>query len=168
MTTLATGLRQANVTRLQWKQISLERRHLWVSGAEHKNGRPHSVPRNQAALDVLEKRNGDHQTHVFTYEGNPIVQVNTRAWRNALHCGRAFTTSAGMICGTRSPPGKGKREHRPTSCNVWAGGRHNPWLSGMLTLRRKVCSLPLVGWIRYCKPAAFRTQLMDLAEAEND
>src|ERR1035437_8386353 len=27
---VATGLRQANVTRLQWKQISLERRHLWV------------------------------------------------------------------------------------------------------------------------------------------
>ena len=25
---VATGLRQANVTRLQWKQISLERRHL--------------------------------------------------------------------------------------------------------------------------------------------
>jgi integrase len=81
---VATGLRQANVTRLQWKQISLERRHLWVSGAEHKNGRPHSVPLNQAAIDVLEKRHGDHLTHVFTYEGKPIVQVNTKAWRNAL------------------------------------------------------------------------------------
>lgn len=81
---VATGLRQANVTRLQWKQVSLERRHLWVSGAEHKNGRPHSVPLNQAAMDVLLKRQGDHPTHVFTYEGNPIVQVNTKAWRNAL------------------------------------------------------------------------------------
>lgn len=79
-----TGLRQADVTRLQWKQVSLERRHLRVSGAEHKNGRPHSVPLNQAAIDVLLKRQGDHPTHVFTYDGNPVVRVNTSAWRNAL------------------------------------------------------------------------------------
>ncbi|HQS01175.1 MULTISPECIES: site-specific integrase [unclassified Polaromonas] len=81
---VATGLRQANVTRLQWKQISLERRHLWVAGNDHKNGRPHSVPLNEVALDVLQRRQGDHPTHVFTYEGNSIVQVNTKAWRNAL------------------------------------------------------------------------------------
>ena len=76
---VATGLRQANVTRLQWKQISLDRRHLWVSGGDHKNGRPHSVPLNQAAMDVLERRRGHYPSHVFTYEGNPIVQVNTKA-----------------------------------------------------------------------------------------
>lgn len=81
---VATGLRQSNVTRLQWKQVSIERRHLWVSADQHKNGKPHSVPLNDVALQVLEKRKGDHPTHVFTYEGNPIVQVNTKAWRNAL------------------------------------------------------------------------------------
>ncbi|MES2192239.1 MAG: site-specific integrase [Pseudomonadota bacterium] len=81
---VARGLRQANVTRLQWKQISLERRHLWVAGNDHKNGRPHSVPLNEVALDVLRRRQTDHPTHVFTYEGTPIVQVNTKAWRNAL------------------------------------------------------------------------------------
>lgn len=72
------------MTRLQWTQISLERRHLWVSAADHKNGRPHSVLLNQAAMDVLERRQGDHPTHVFTFEGNPIVPVNIKAWRNAL------------------------------------------------------------------------------------
>lgn len=81
---VATGLRQANVTRLQRKQISLERRHLWVSATDHKNGRPHSVPLNQAAMDVLERRQGDHLTYVFTYEGNPMVQVNTKARHKAL------------------------------------------------------------------------------------
>lgn len=81
---MATEFWHANVTRLQWCQISLERRHLWVPSAEHKNGRPHSVPLNQAAMDVLVKRQGEHPTHVFTCEGNPIVQVNTKAWRNAL------------------------------------------------------------------------------------
>lgn len=81
---VATGLRQGNVTKLQWKQISLERRHLWVSAEQHKNGRAHAVPLNEAAMQVLEGRKGDHPTHVFTYEGRPIVQVNTKAWRNAL------------------------------------------------------------------------------------
>lgn len=32
----------------------------------------------------LEWRQGDHPTHVLTYEGDPIVQVNTTAWRNAM------------------------------------------------------------------------------------
>ena len=65
---MATGLRQANVTRLQWEQISLERRHLWVAATDHKNGRAHSVPLNQAAMEVLERRQGDHPTNVFTYD----------------------------------------------------------------------------------------------------
>ena len=67
---VVTGFRQANVTRLQWKQISLERRHLWVAGNEHNNGQPHSVPLNKAALDVLQRRQSDHPSHVFTYKGN--------------------------------------------------------------------------------------------------
>lgn len=81
---VATGLRQANVTCLQWKQISLERCHLWVFATNHKNGRPHSVPLNQAAIDVLERRQGEYSTYVFTYDDNPIVQVNTKAWHKAL------------------------------------------------------------------------------------
>jgi integrase len=105
---VATGLRQANVTRLQRKQISLERRHFWVSATDHKNGRPHSVPLNQAAMDVLDRRQGYHPTHVFTYEGNPIVQVNTRAWHKALERAgsRIF---CGMTCGIPLPLGTGKQ-----------------------------------------------------------
>lgn len=81
---VATGLRQSNVTRLRWDQVSMERRHLWVSAHDHKNGRAHAVPLNQLALDVLGRRAGSHPTHVFTYEGKPITQVSTKAWRNAL------------------------------------------------------------------------------------
>lgn len=81
---VATGLRQANVTRLHWRQISLERRHLWVGADQHKNGKAHSVPLNEAAMEVLLRRQGDHRVYVFTYEGEPIGQVNTKAWRNAL------------------------------------------------------------------------------------
>lgn len=81
---IATGLRRSNVTNLQWKQVSLERRHLWVGADQHKNGSAHAVPLNEAAVDVLMRRKGDHPTHVFVYEGHPIVQVNTKAWRAAL------------------------------------------------------------------------------------
>lgn len=84
MVSVATGLRQASVTRLQWKQISSERRHFWVAGNDHINGRSHSVPLNKAAPHVPQRRQGDHPTHLFTYECSPIVQVNTKAWRNAL------------------------------------------------------------------------------------
>jgi integrase len=81
---VATGLREANVTRLQRKQINLERRHLWFAADQHKNGRTHAVPLNELAMQVLLRQQGDHPTHVLMYEGNPITQVNTKAWRNAL------------------------------------------------------------------------------------
>jgi integrase len=81
---VATGLRQANVTRLQWKRVSLERRRLWVGADQLKNGSAHAVPLNQAAMDVLERVRGNHKTYVFTYDGKPVVQVNTKAWHKAL------------------------------------------------------------------------------------
>ena len=81
---VATGMRQANVKRLQWKQVSLERRHLWVSADQHKNGTAHSVPLNDAAMAVLVKLQGEHPLYVFTYDGKPVDQVNTKAWRAAL------------------------------------------------------------------------------------
>lgn len=81
---VATGLRQGNVKSLRWNQVSLDRGCMWVPASEHKNGKWHSVYLNSHAMDVLLRRKGDHPTHVFTYEGQPIVQVNTKAWRNAL------------------------------------------------------------------------------------
>ena len=33
---------------------------------------------------MLQRHKADHPTYVFTYEGSPIIQVNTKAWRNAL------------------------------------------------------------------------------------
>ena len=35
-------------------------------------------------MDVLTRRQGDHPTYVFTYDGKQVVQVNTKAWRKAL------------------------------------------------------------------------------------
>jgi integrase len=81
---VATGLRQANVKGLEWSYVDLERRHAWIPGEKHKNGKPHSVPLNEMALAVLRKQLGKHPGRVFTFRGEPIGQVNTKAWTAAL------------------------------------------------------------------------------------
>jgi integrase len=136
---VATGLRQGNVTRLQWKQISLERRHLWVAGNDHKNGRAHSVPLNEAAMAVLESRRGDHLSHVFTYEGNPIVQVNTEAWRNALQRAEILDFRWHDLQHTFATWHReaGTPTHELQRLGGW---KLNPWLSGMLMSRQKLCN----------------------------
>lgn len=80
---LATGLRQSNVLKLEWGQVNLGLRHAWVSGTQSKNRRPISVPLNEAALDVLKRQVGKHPQRVFTYKGKPINSANTKAWQAA-------------------------------------------------------------------------------------
>lgn len=81
---VATGLRQANVKGLQWQYVDLGRQHAWVPGNQHKNGKPHAVPLNDMAMAVLRRQVGKHPTYVFTFRGNPITNVNTKAWTAAL------------------------------------------------------------------------------------
>jgi integrase len=42
------------------------------------------VPLNDDAMDVLRRQIGRHFVRVFTYEGEPVNQVSTKAWRKAL------------------------------------------------------------------------------------
>ena len=81
---VATGLRQGNVKGLEWEYVDIDRKHAWIPGSKHKNGKPHSVPLNEMALSVLRKQLGKHPTRVFTFRGEPIVQVGTKAWTAAL------------------------------------------------------------------------------------
>jgi len=81
---VATGLRQGNVKTLEWRYVDLERRHAWIPGSQHKNGRPHAVPLNATAVAVLRRQEGKHATRVFTFRGRPIGAVSTRAWTQAL------------------------------------------------------------------------------------
>jgi integrase len=81
---VATGLRQGNVTGLQWQCVDLSRQHAWIPGSQHKNGKPHAVPLNDMAMAVLRRQVGKHPTHVFTFRGQPITNVNTKAWTGAL------------------------------------------------------------------------------------
>lgn len=81
---LETGLRRANVTGLLWSQIDLTRRTAWIHPDQAKARKAIAVPLSAAAVIVIREQIGKNSTHVFSYHGNPIVQVNTKAWRKTL------------------------------------------------------------------------------------
>lgn len=81
---LHTGLRQSNVLKLEWSRVDLARSHMRVQAEDSKNGQFIGVPLNAIAKEVVCAQLGKHPTRVFTYEGKPIANANTRAWRAAL------------------------------------------------------------------------------------
>lgn len=81
---VATGLRQANIKKLKWRNVNLSIAHITVDAENHKNGHAHSVPLCETALAVLRRWWGKHPTYVFVYQGCPVDNVGTRAWREAL------------------------------------------------------------------------------------
>lgn len=81
---LATGLRQANVTGLQWDDIDLIRRHALIHPDQAKGKKAIPVPLNEDAISVLRRQLGKHHQFVFTYAGNRIIQCSTKAWKKAL------------------------------------------------------------------------------------
>jgi len=85
---LATGLRQSNVTGLCWQNVDLGRRLMWVNADESKSGRTISVPLSGEAVAVLlEAKACDKHSHarlVFTYYGAAIENPNNSAWLKAL------------------------------------------------------------------------------------
>ena len=73
---VATGLRQG--TSRAWTGHT----SISVAGtpgyraSKHKNGKPHSVPLNEMALDACcASRSASTPTRVFTFRGEPIIQV---------------------------------------------------------------------------------------------
>ncbi|MFC1536998.1 tyrosine-type recombinase/integrase [Pseudomonadota bacterium] len=81
---LATGLRQSNVTGLQWSQVDLTKRLAWIHPDQAKARKAIPVPLNKGAVNVIRKQQGKHPTHVFSFRGNPVTQVSTKAWYAAL------------------------------------------------------------------------------------
>lgn len=82
---LATGLRKSNVTGLLWSQVDLANRRAWIHADQAKAGKAIAVPLSSEAVEVLRGQRFKHQTHVFTYRGQPVSQVNSKAWRAALN-----------------------------------------------------------------------------------
>jgi integrase len=81
---VATGMRQGNVKSLRWADVDLANRHVRISAEKFKNGRSQGFPLNAAAIAVLQKRIGQHPEFAFSYRGEPITNVSTKAWWAAL------------------------------------------------------------------------------------
>lgn len=85
---LSTGLRQANILNLAWDQLDLSRMVAWIHPDQAKARKAIAVPLNNEAVAVIRRQLGKHVRHVFTYKGNPVSKVNTKAWKKALaRCG---------------------------------------------------------------------------------
>lgn len=81
---LATGLRMSNITGLKWCDIDMVRRHAWVHPDQAKTKRAIAVPLNSDAVDIVRKQIGKHTECVFVYQGKPVSECNTKAWKKAL------------------------------------------------------------------------------------
>lgn len=82
--TLATGLRQSNVSFLRWDQVDLARGMAWIHADQSKSRKAIAVPLNGDALAVLQRRRGKHPVYAFTYQGKPVARTTTKAWQAAL------------------------------------------------------------------------------------
>ncbi|KVD23341.1 integrase [Burkholderia ubonensis] len=90
---LETGLRRSNVTGLQWSQVDLARRVAWIHPDQAKAKKAITVPLSDTAIAVLRrqlatKRAPGFADSVFVYQGKPVYQTTTAAWRKALERAR--------------------------------------------------------------------------------
>ncbi len=74
MVAVQTGLRQANVFGLRWKNVDLGRRHVVVLAEDAKAGAGIPVPLNDAALAAIQAEIGKHHEFVFAYRGRPMAK----------------------------------------------------------------------------------------------
>jgi integrase len=82
---LSTGLRQRNVTALQWSQVDIESARAWIHPDQAKARKAIAVPLNAEALAVVRRQRGQHPTYVFSYRGRaPLRWVGAETWRNAV------------------------------------------------------------------------------------
>lgn len=81
---LATGIRKSNLTGLKWQKVYLDKKFAYVDPIESKNKKAIRIPLNDDAISILMEVKGDHEVNVFTYNGRPIKDSNTAAWRKAL------------------------------------------------------------------------------------
>jgi len=86
--TLATGLREANVTQLQWSQVDMARACAWIHPDESKSRKAIPVPLNADAMATLKRQKNRQKekpsNFVFLFRGKSVKKANTKSWRDAL------------------------------------------------------------------------------------
>ena len=86
---IATGLRQANVTKLRWSQVDLARKVMWIHPDQAKAGKAIGIPLSDDAVALLRGQIGKSDEWVFPYkgrgrkEGAPVTKIKT-AWQLAM------------------------------------------------------------------------------------
>lgn len=81
---LETGLRRHNVTHLEWSQVDFERCMAWINPYQAKAEKAIGVPLSNEALVILRGQIGKHAIWIFPYNGKPVTQTATKAWRDAV------------------------------------------------------------------------------------
>jgi integrase len=81
---LATGLRESNVTGLEWNQIDLQRKVCWIHPDQAKAKKAIGIPLNADAIAIIHQQIGQHDRVVFTFKGNPVLKAGGNAWKKAL------------------------------------------------------------------------------------
>lgn len=66
---IATGLRQANVTHLRWNQVDLARKVMWIHPDQAKGGKAIGIPLSDDAATLLRAQIGKSDEWVFPYAG---------------------------------------------------------------------------------------------------
>lgn len=85
---IATGLRQANVLRLEWSQVDLRRKLAWIHADQAKSREPLGVPLSEEAMRVLRAQLGRSERWVFPGRtGEPVTEVKT-GWSRAVKSAR--------------------------------------------------------------------------------
>jgi integrase len=82
-----SGLRQANILGLEWSQVDLAKRRVWIHPDQAKARKPIGVPLNDTAVAVIRRQLGKHQTRVFTRNGKLLDEWDAAQWKAA--CQRA-------------------------------------------------------------------------------
>lgn len=82
-----TGCRDQEICRLRWewevKVPQLQTSVFIIPGSRVKNGDERLVVLNTVAASVIEARRGSGGEHVFSYRGNRVARMMTRAWKQA-------------------------------------------------------------------------------------
>jgi integrase len=82
---LATGLRESNVTKLEWSQIDIQRKVAWIHPDQAKAKKAIGIPLNADAMQVIRLQIGKHDRCVFTYKDHPVLKAGGNAWKKALN-----------------------------------------------------------------------------------
>ena len=76
---LATGMRSDEILGLEWTEVDLQNKAVWLRASRTKAGKARTVPLNDDALAVLNLRKNKHPKYVITRTtGKRIWQIDKR------------------------------------------------------------------------------------------